>query len=112
MTGAWVFVLVFEGRCAKPFRGPASSMEPTLHCAKPGVGCTGSLNDRVLVAKVVYRFRGPRRQEIAVFHAPPPARNACPGGGTYLRRVMGLRGEGVWERSVFFSADGKKRGEP
>jgi signal peptidase I len=109
---AGLFVLVFEVEIAQPFRVPTSSMEPTLHCAKPGVGCTGSLNDRVLVAKVVYRFRDPKRQEIAVFHAPAAARKACTEGGTYLKRVVGLPGEQVSERSGLFYVDGKKLDEP
>ena len=33
-------------------------MEHTLLCARPTEGCTARFNDRVLVAKVVYRFRG------------------------------------------------------
>jgi signal peptidase I len=109
---AGLFVLVFEVEIAQPFRVPTSSMEPTLHCAEPGVGCTGSLNDRVLVAKVVYRFRDPKRQEIAVFHAPAAARKACTEGGTYLKRVIGLPGEQVSERAGFFYVDGKKLDEP
>jgi len=68
---AAIVVLAVEVEVAQPFRVPTSSMEPTLHCAKPGIGCTGSLNDRVIVAKLVYRWRDPRRFEIAVFHAPP-----------------------------------------
>ncbi len=35
-------VLTFEAEVAKPFRVPTSSMEPTLHCAKPGDGCVAS----------------------------------------------------------------------
>ena len=57
---AGLFVLVFEVEIAQPFRVPTSSMEPTLQCAEPGSGCTGRLNDRVLVAKIVYRFRDPK----------------------------------------------------
>jgi signal peptidase I len=109
---AGLFVLVFEVEIAQPFRVPTSSMEPTLHCAKPGSGCTGSLNDRVLVAKVVYRFRDPRRGEIAVFHAPAAARVACSEGGTYLKRVIALPGEQVSERTGTFYVDGKKLDEP
>jgi signal peptidase I len=109
---AGLCVLVFEVEIAQPFRVPTSSMEPTLHCAKPGSGCTGSLNDRVLVAKVVYRFRDPRRGEIAVFHAPATARLACSEGGTYLKRVIGLPGEQVSERTGTFYVDGKKLDEP
>jgi signal peptidase I len=109
---AALFVLVFEAEIAQPFRVPTSSMEPTLHCAHPGVGCTGSLNDRVLVAKVVYRFRNPKRFEIAVFHAPARARRLCSEGGTYLKRVIGLPGEQVSERDGVFYVNGKKLKEP
>jgi signal peptidase I len=109
---AALFVLVFEAEIAQPFRVPTSSMEPTLHCAHPGIGCTGSLNDRVLVAKIVYRFRNPKRFEIAVFHAPARARKLCSEGGTYLKRVIGLPGEQVSERDGFFYVNGKKLKEP
>ena len=109
---AALFVLVFEVEVAQPFRVPTSSMEPTLHCAHPGIGCTGSLNDRVLVAKIVYRFRDPKRFEIAVFHAPARARKLCSEGGTYLKRVIGLPGEQVSERVGYFYVDGKKLKEP
>lgn len=109
---AAVVVLGIEVEVAQPFRVPTSSMEPTLHCAKPGSGCTGSLNDRVIVAKIVYRFRDPRRYEIAVFHAPPRARRLCSEGGTYLKRVIGLPGEQVSERNGFFYVNGRKLAEP
>jgi signal peptidase I len=107
-----VVVLAVEVEVAQPFRVPTSSMEPTLHCAKPGVGCTGSLNDRVIVAKIVYRFRNPERGEIAVFHAPPEAKERCTEGGTYLKRVIGLPGEQISERDGFFYVDGRKLNEP
>ena len=87
-------------------------MEPTLLCARPGTGCTASFNDRVLVAKIVYRFRDPKRFEIAVFHAPARARKLCSEGGTYLKRVIGLPGEQVSETSGFFYVNGKKLHEP
>src|ERR1041385_1095935 len=90
---AAVVVLAFEAEVAQPFRVPTSSMEPTLHCARPTTGCTASLNDRVIVAKIVYRFRDPRRGEIAVCHAPPKAKALCSEGGTYLKRVIGIPGD-------------------
>ena len=101
-------MLVVEVEVAQPFRVPTSSMEPTLLCARPGAGCTAALNDRVIVAKIVYRFRDPRRGEIAVFHAPPAAKQRCSEGGTYLKRVIGLPGEQVSERNGFFYVDGRK----
>jgi signal peptidase I len=87
-------------------------MEPTLQCARPGSACTGRFNDRVIVAKFVYDFRNPHRYEIAVFHAPPQAKLDCNEGGTFLKRVIGLPGEQVSERSGVFYVDGKKLHEP
>jgi signal peptidase I len=107
-----VIVLVFEAEIAQPFRVPTSSMEPTLDCAKPGVGCTASVNDRVIVAKIVYRFRNPERGEIAVFHAPAAAKRDCDEGGTYLKRVIGLPGDKVSERAGFVYVNGKRLDEP
>ena len=43
---------------------PSESMEPTLH------GCLNCRGDRVLVNRLVYRFRDPRRGEIVVFTKP------------------------------------------
>jgi signal peptidase I len=105
-------VLAVEVEVAQPFRVPTSSMEPTLLCARPGIGCTARLNDRVIVAKIVYRFRNPHRGEIAVFHAPAKAKRLCTEGGTYLKRVIGLPGEQVSERNGFFYVDGVKLHEP
>jgi signal peptidase I len=109
---AAVVVLAVEAWIAQPFRVPTASMEPTLQCAKPGVGCTGRLNDRVIVAKITYDFRNPHRYEIAVFHAPPTAKADCDEGGTFLKRVIGLPGEQVSEKSGAFYVDGKKLNEP
>jgi signal peptidase I len=109
---AAVVVLAFEVEIAQPFRVPTSSMEPTLLCARPTQGCTAALNDRVMVAKIVYRFRDPRRGEIAVFHAPARAKSLCSEGGTYLKRVVGLPGEKVSERGGFVYVDGRRLQEP
>jgi signal peptidase I len=109
---AAVVVLAIEHWVAQPFRVPTSSMEPTLVCARPGQGCTGRFNDRVIVAKVAYRFRDPRRFEIAVFKAPPAAARRCDEGGTFLKRVIGLPGDRVTERDGFFYVNGKKLDEP
>jgi signal peptidase I len=109
---AAVVVLAVEVEVAQPFRVPTSSMEPTLQCAKPGVGCTATLNDRVIVAKIVYRFRNPRRGEIAVFHAPAAAKRLCSEGGTYLKRVIGLPGDRLSERDGLFYLNGTKLKEP
>jgi signal peptidase I len=108
---AAIVVLAVEVEVAQPFRVPTASMEPTLQCAKPGIGCTGRLNDRVIVAKVTYKFRDPHRFEIAVFHAPSLAKVRCDEGGTFLKRVIGLPGEQVSEKNGFFYVDGRKLSE-
>lgn len=70
----------------EPFYIPSASMEPTLH------GCPGCQPDRVLVEKITYRFRDPKRGEIVVFDRPAgvPASDA-----RLIKRVIGLPGETV-----------------
>jgi signal peptidase I len=105
---AIALVLVFEAEVAKPFRVPSSSMEPTLHCAKPARGCLARYSDRVIALRIVYRFRDPRRGEIAVFHAPPSAATCGEAGSlTFIKRVIGLPGETVSERGGVILVDGK-----
>src|SRR4051794_10633952 len=43
---------------------PSGSMEKTLH------GCPGCSGDRVLVSKVMYKFRDPEPGDVVVFRAP------------------------------------------
>jgi signal peptidase I len=78
------FLLVFEAEVAKPYRIPSSSMEPTLHCAKPGDWCLGSFNDRVIANRLAYRFSDPKRGQIVVFTSPQTASRCS--SGTAERR--------------------------
>lgn len=50
---------------ARIYSIPSGSMETTLH------GCPGCDNDRVLVDRMVYRFRDPTPGEVVVFTAGP-----------------------------------------
>ena len=109
---AALVVFLVEAEVVQPFRVPTASMEPTLLCARPTEGCTARLNDRVLVAKIVFCFRDPHRGEIVVFHAPAAAKTRCSEGGTFLKRVIGLPGEVVSEKNGFFSIDGRRLAEP
>ena len=63
-------VLVFEAEVAKPYRVPTSSMEPTLHCARPGSGCEARFSDRVIACEICYRFASPHRGQVVVIHSP------------------------------------------
>ncbi len=106
-------VLAFEAEVAKPFRIPSSSMEPTLHCARPGAWCLGSSNDRVIANRLAYRFDHPKRGQIVVFKAPAAASRCGPDeGGTFVKRLIGLPGERVSERHGDIFIDGKALREP
>jgi signal peptidase I len=62
---------------------PSPSMEHTLN-----------INDRVLVNKVVYRFRDPRRGEVIVFTSPMSWRSQ-PNEKDFIKRVIGVGGDHV-----------------
>ena len=54
-------VLAIKQWVVNPYRIPSSSMEPTLHCAEPGDGCTARFSDRVLANRFIYhRLRDAR----------------------------------------------------
>jgi signal peptidase I len=106
---ATAFVLVFEAEVAKPFRIPTGSMEPTLHCAKPGEDCEATYSDRVVANRLAYRFGDPKRGQIVVFNAP---KNACGIGGTFVKRLIGLPGDTVSEHRGVVSVNGKRLTEP
>jgi signal peptidase I len=114
IVGALAFVLAFEAEVAKPYRIPSSSMEPTLHCARPGAWCLGAFNDRVLVNRLAYRFSAPKRGQIVVFTAPARAWECAPGdaGTTFVKRLVGLPGEQVSERRGLVYVDGRRLREP
>jgi signal peptidase I len=108
------FVLAFEAEVAKPYRIPSSSMEPTLHCAKPGDFCEGHFNDRVIANRLAYRFGDPKRGEIVVFKAPALASRCggADGGSTFVKRLIGLPGDRVSERAGRVYVNGKALHEP
>ena len=110
---AIVAVLVFEAEVAKPYRIPSESMQPTLICAKPAQGCVGQFADRVIACELCYRFGSPQRGQIVVFHAPKAAATACDGGGTYVKRLIGLPGDTVYEdRQAAIWVNGHRLSEP
>jgi signal peptidase I len=112
IAGAVGIVLAIKAWVVNPYRIPSSSMEPTLHCARPGVGCEARLSDRVLANRFIYHFRSPRRGEIIVFNTPAAAEERCGASGTFVKRLIGLPGETVNERNGFVYVNGKKLNEP
>ena len=112
IAGAVVIVFALKMWVVNPYRIPSSSMEPTLHCAKPAPGCEASFSDRVLANRFIYHFRDPKRGEIIVFNTPPLARIRCGAGGTFVKRLIGLPGEVVSERDGIVYINGVRLNEP
>ena len=113
IAGAIGIVLAIKAWVVNPYRIPSSSMEPTLHCARPGQGCEARLSDRVLANRFIYHFRDPRRGEIVVFNTPKAAQRMCGASGTFVKRLIGLPGDTVTERGdgVVY-VNGKRLNEP
>jgi signal peptidase I len=92
------------------YRIESSSMEPTVHCARPGSECLATQSDRVVVVK--YVLGSPARGDLVAFHTPPLAESRCGSGGTFLKRVIGLPGDTWAERDGIVTIDGSPLREP
>jgi signal peptidase I len=103
-----VAVIVFVVAFVRLYREPTSSMEPTLHCARPGLGCRGGADDKFAVLKIGGWGRG----DIVVFDTPPAAVARCQVSGKFVKRVIGLPGDTVRERNGVVSVDGRRLSEP
>jgi signal peptidase I len=112
IVGAILIVLALKAWVVNPYRIPSSSMEPTLHCARPALGCEARFSDRVLANRFVYHFRSPKRGEIIVFKTPPEAAIRCGSGGTFVKRLIGLPGDRVSERDGYVYINGARLDEP
>jgi signal peptidase I len=112
--GAIVIVLALKAWVVNPYRIPSSSMEPTLHCARPAQGCEARFSDRVLANRFIYHFRDPRRGEIIVFKTPgtKPVCNTEHAGEVFVKRLIGLPGDHVSERDGIISINGTVLKEP
>jgi signal peptidase I len=106
-------VLTLEVEVATPLSVTTSSMEPTLHCARPVEGCEARLSDRVIVCKICYAFSGPERNQLVAFRAPAAATRICGEGDVYVKRLIAFSGETVHEdQQGRISIDGHRLNEP
>jgi signal peptidase I len=87
----------------------SSAMEPTLHCVQPAVGCEAATPDRVGVQEPA---RDVKRGDVLLFEAPPAAKEACGTTGKFIKRVIGLPGEKVEERTGYVYINGERLNEP
>jgi signal peptidase I len=118
---ALVLALLIKTFLVQAFYIPSASMENTLQGGAefPGGPTAGHPFDRVLVNKLVYDFRSPRRGEIVVFKKPPGWPNestyttpsnpvsrflhdvgsaigiAPSGSSDFIKRVIGVAGDQV-----------------
>ena len=102
--GAILIVLALKAWVVNPYRIPSSSMEPTLHCARPAQGCEAGYSDRVLADRLIYHFEDPKRGQIIVFKTPgtKPVCDTARAGEVFVKRLIGLPGETVKEDSKGF----------
>ena len=116
IVGAVAIVLAIKAWVVNPYRIPSSSMEPTLHCARPAAGCESRFSDRVLANRFIYHLREPRRGEVVVFETPPKVERECNAGGTFVKRIIGLPGETLTTRVMrgreYVYVDGRRLDEP
>ena len=112
IAGAIAIVIGIKVYVVNPYRIPSSSMEPTLHCARPASGCEARFSDRVLANRFIYRFESPHRGDIIVFKTPPEAAVKCGAGGTFVKRLIGLPGDRWEERAGYVYINGKRLKEP
>ncbi len=112
IVGAIAIVLAITAWVINPYRIPTSSMEPTLHCARPSDECEAGFSDRVLACRFCYRLGDPKRGDIVVFHTPPLAAARCGTGGIYVKRLIGLPGDVFEERTGYVFINGRKIDEP
>jgi signal peptidase I len=116
IVGAIAIVLAIKAWVVNPYRISSSSMEPTLHCARPAPGCEARFSDRVLANRFIYHFRDPKRGEIVVFKTTPAVQRKCSAGGTFVKRIVGLPGETVRLRLIrgreYVYINGRRLEEP
>lgn len=76
---------------AQSFLVEGSSMEPSFHDGQ-----------RLMVEKVSYRFREPKRGEVVVFRYPGDERRK------FIKRVIGLPGDEITIRNGFLHVNGQR----
>jgi len=92
---AVLLALAVQAWVVKPYRIPSESMLDTL---RPG--------DRVLVNRVVYHLREPRRGDVIVFRYPQDP------DVVFIKRVVGAPGDLLEVRDGLLYVNGRRAAEP
>ena len=85
-----------------------ASMEPTLHCARPAVGCRSGSEDEVALKDETQI----ERREIVAFEVGRKARSQCGAGGRFIKRVIGVAGDTIAIRDGAVYLNGRRLREP
>ncbi|CAM2897710.1 signal peptidase I [Paenibacillus sediminis] len=91
---AFVLVVIIRWLLFAPFIVDGPSMQPNFH--------TG---ERLIVNKIIYDIREPKRGEVIVFHVPSEGRD-------FIKRVIGLPGDTVKVVGDTVTVNGKVIDEP
>ena len=80
IVGAIAIVLAIKAWVVNPYRIPSSSMEPTLHCARPGTRLRGALLRPRAREPLHLPLQGPGPRRRRSSSTPPPrhGRSAVP----------------------------------
>lgn len=89
-----ILALTFRIFIIQPFIVVGQSMEPNFHD-----------KDYLLIDKLTYRFREPKRGEVIIFHPKPNPSES------YIKRIVGLPGESVEVKSGKVYIDDKELDE-
>ena len=117
ILGAILIVLAIKQWVINPYRIPSSSMEPTLHCALPGVGCLAQgraprrLRPRSRLPLLLRPLVAEARRHRRLQH-PAAGRAAVRPGGVFVKRLIGLPGDTWAEKNGYVYINGKKLDEP
>jgi len=89
--GIFMMVYVF---LAQPHKVDGKSMMPNFHD-----------QEFILTDKITYKSKEPQRQDVIIFHAPPPY------DSDFIKRIIGLPGEKIMVSGGYVYINGKKLDE-
>ena len=96
IVGAIAIVLLVKAFVVNPYRIPSSSMEPTLHCARPATGLRGALlRPGAREPLPLPPARSTPRRDHRLQDAARRQRSSAAPGGTFVKRLIGLPGDTV-----------------
>ena len=96
----------------QPFRIPTGAMEPTLMGITRHSDGQEEIGDHILVEKVTYRNRAPKRGDIVVFRASEIEHPYVKKDSFMVKRIVGLPGETISINPPHILADGRRITEP